>query len=101
MALVGFTLALSCGRERLAGAGACPKRSVIRPSCEASCVGPASDAGEEMALGVSLDVVGSDINDAPFINVARCNVPSGDQVAQPLSGVRVDLVVICRHHPLR
>jgi len=60
-------------------------------------VGPHADAGEEVALGVSSKVVRSDIGDASLVNVAGGDVPRGNQVAQPLGCVGVDLVVIGGH----
>jgi len=50
-----------------------------------------------MTLGESAKVVWSNILYAPFINFAGGNVTGGYQVAQPLRGVWVDLVVISRH----
>jgi hypothetical protein len=50
-----------------------------------------------MALGESAKVVWSNILYAPFINFAGGNVTGGYQVAQPLRGVWVDLVVVGSH----
>ncbi|WP_229769917.1 hypothetical protein [Burkholderia pseudomallei] len=50
-----------------------------------------------MALVVASQVIRSDILNAPFVDVARSDVPGGDQVAQPLRGVWVDLVVVRGH----
>ncbi|MFM0435943.1 hypothetical protein PQQ84_05740 [Paraburkholderia strydomiana] len=51
-----------------------------------------------MALAESAKVVWSNIFNAPFINFAGGNVTGGYQVAQPLRGVWVDLVVIRSAH---
>jgi hypothetical protein len=51
-----------------------------------------------MALGESAKVVWSNIFNAPFINFAGGNVTGGYQVAQPLRGVWVDLVVVRTGH---
>ncbi|MGV1823306.1 hypothetical protein [Agrobacterium vitis] len=48
-------------------------------------------------MDITLEVVGMDIHDAPFINVTRRDMASSDQVAQPLGRIRVDLVVVGRH----
>jgi hypothetical protein len=48
--------------EGLAGAGTRPDFPVVWPSGEAQGVGPDPDAGEEMALGVAVKVVGSNID---------------------------------------
>lgn len=56
MALVLLREAFSCGAEWLAGARAGPNRSVCGPSGELESKAPASDASEEMALSISLQV---------------------------------------------
>lgn len=50
-----------------------------------------------MDLGVSLEVVGSDINNTPLINIARRYVPGSDQVSKPRGSERVYLVVVSWH----
>lgn len=59
---------------------------------------PPADAGEEMALVIAFEVVGVDIHDAPFVNVAWRDMAGGDKVAQPLRGVRIELVVVGGHN---
>src|SRR5690606_12082955 len=76
---------------------ASPHGSITRPSGKVKGVGPSCDAGKEMTLHVSAQVVGSDILDAPFVYVAWRDAAGGDQVADPLRGVRVDLVVVVAH----
>jgi hypothetical protein len=85
--------ALAGGAERLAGTRACPNRSVIAPSGKPESEGPSSDPCEEMTLRVSGEIVGPDIDDGSFVNVAWRDVPGRDEVAEPLSGERIDLVV--------
>lgn len=50
-----------------------------------------------MALGEASEVNGSNIFNAPFIHFARRNVAGLDQVAQPLGGEGVYLVVVGSH----
>lgn len=50
-----------------------------------------------MHLRVSPQVLSSHILDAPLVHVARGDMPRGDQVAQPLGGVGVELVVVRAH----
>jgi hypothetical protein len=50
-----------------------------------------------MTLRVSAELVGSDILDAPFVDVARRDVPGADEVSQPLRRERIDLVVVGAH----
>jgi hypothetical protein len=45
-------------RERLTGTTPGPDGSLVRPSGEAQGVAPSADAGEEMALGKSSNIVG-------------------------------------------
>ena len=49
-------------REGLTGTGAGPDRSVVGPSSESKSVGPAPDAGKEMALGEATEVSGANID---------------------------------------
>jgi len=80
--------------EWLAGARACPNRSVIGPSGEPQGVTPPADAGEEVALRVAAQVVGLDIDDGSLVDITGRDVSGADEVAQPLSGIGVDLVVV-------
>jgi hypothetical protein len=59
--LVGKSGSLSGGAEGLAGAGAGPDGSVVGPSCKTEGVGPDADTGEEVALGVTLEVARSHV----------------------------------------
>jgi hypothetical protein len=95
--LVRRTFLLSGDRERLARGAGAPEGSVVGPAGETGGVGPSAKAGEEVALGVALEVVRSDIRDTPFVDVAGRYVPCGDQVPQPRSRVGVDFVVVGRH----
>ncbi|MCK9506076.1 MAG: hypothetical protein M0Q95_18085 [Porticoccaceae bacterium] len=60
---------------------------------------PSSDSGEEVALGISSKVIWLNILDTPFVNVAGRNMSASYQVSQPLSGERVNLVVVGGHAP--
>ena len=97
MPLVTKPSAFACCAERLAGARACPNWAIVSPPSAAQGVAPDPDAGEEMALGVGSQVVGSDIGQASFIYVAGRDMPCSDQVSQPLSGIRIKFVVISGH----
>lgn len=68
----------ACLGERLARTGTGPNRSIIWPAGAAKSVGPHPDAGEEMALGIRLEIVWSNIADVPLVNVARRDVPGGN-----------------------
>jgi len=54
--------AFACRAETGAGAASGPERPVVGPSCAAGGVGPDTDAGEEMALGIASQVFGSNID---------------------------------------
>jgi hypothetical protein len=56
------TFAFSRHAPRLAGAASGPDFPVVGPSGELEGVGPAPDAGEEVALGEASEVVGSNID---------------------------------------
>lgn len=89
--------ALACLAERLARTGTGPNRSVIWPACGTQCVGPNTNACEEVALGVWLEVIGVDIFNAPFVNITRGDVARSDEIAQPLGRKLVNLVVVGSH----
>jgi hypothetical protein len=60
-------------------------------------MGPNPNPGKEVALGVLLEVIGWDIFYAPFVYVDGGYVSGLDQIAQPLRGVFIDLVVVGGH----
>lgn len=82
----------------LAGDAAGPRRALVRPSGDPERSGPSADAGEEMALPVSSEVVGVNKSNVPFIDIARRYVPRRDEIAEPLRGVGVDFVVVRTGH---
>jgi hypothetical protein len=97
VSFVGMALPLSRARKRLTGTGAGPHGSVVGPICEPEGVGPACNAGEEMALDVAAQIVGSDIDDGTLVNVAWRDESCSDEVAEPLRGEGVNLVVVRSH----
>lgn len=94
MALVGCAESATRDAEGLARAGAGPDRSVVWPGGEAEGVGPDSDPREEVTLGEPPEVGWSDVIYAPLVDFAGSDVAGGDQVAQPLGGEGIDLVVV-------
>ena len=101
MAGICKSFALSCRAKRLAWATSSPDFPVVTPSGRPEGMGPDANACEEMALGESTQVAGVDIFDAPFVHDARRDVPSVDEIAQPLSRERVYLVVVSGGHGSR
>lgn len=97
MTLVRKSCSLARGAERLAGTRARPDFAVVGPAGETGGVAPDSDPGEEMALSIPGKVVCSDINDAPFVHVARRDQVGRDEIAEPRGGVGVVLVVVGGH----
>jgi hypothetical protein len=100
MSLIGMALPLSSARKRLTGTGARPHWAFIRPASDPRGEAPPTDAREEVALRISGEVSGLDIQDAPFVHIARGDVPLRDQVVQPRHRVRVKLVVVGGHAAL-
>jgi hypothetical protein len=88
-------------REGLTGAASGPDFAVIRPSGESEREAPSPDAGEEMALSESSNIVGCDIGNGSFIDFAIGYQSCLDQFAQPGCGKRIVFVVVRRHLPLR
>jgi hypothetical protein len=62
MPLVVERFTFACRAEWLAGAGASPDFAVVFPSGESQGIGPDPDAGEEVALSVSREIVGPNID---------------------------------------
>lgn len=83
--------------EGLAGAAAGPNRSIIGPSGQSKSEAPSGDAGEEMTLAVSSEVIGAHFLDAAVIDMARGDQAGGNEVAQPLGGKRIVFVVVGSH----
>ena len=93
MPLIVKPSAFTCRGERLARAATSPHGSTSRESGKGQGVGPPCDAGKEMTLGVGSELIRGDVLDAAFVNDAGGDVAGCDQVAEPLRGVGVDLVV--------
>ena len=62
---------------------------------------PDPDPGEEVALAVAAELVGPDFDNGAFIYIPRSNVACRDEVPKPLSGIRVDFIVITALHRMR
>jgi hypothetical protein len=90
--------AFACRAERLARTGTSPNGSVVAPSGRSQGMAPNANTGKKVALGETAQVAWVDIFNTPFVNIAGRDVPGINQVAQPLGGSRVNLVVISRHH---
>lgn len=93
--------AFSGSAEWLAGAGSRPKRLIVSDACETQREGPATDAGEEMALGVSGEVAWLNVLDVSFVNEAWRDESSADEFSEPSGSEAVVLVVVRTHIPLR
>ncbi len=68
--------------------------AAIGPANEAQRAGPTAKSGKEMALDVAGKVGRPNISDRSFVNVAGRDVAGFDEVAEPLGGIGVNLVVI-------
>jgi hypothetical protein len=51
-----------------------------------------------VGLGVTAEVVGTDIDDAALVNVSAGDVSGADEVAEPLRCIRINLVVVGEWH---
>lgn len=93
-----FDATLLTGRaERLAGATACPKRSVGWISGELHGERPSADSGEEVAVPELSQIVGGDVGDTPGVDDARPEKLSADEVSEPLRCVFIVLVEVVHH----
>ena len=75
---------------------------MIRPNpTESKGSGPAAEAGEEVTLVESIEVVGDNVGNGSVIDDAIGYQPLGNQIAQPAHAVRIDLVIVrCHFHAI-
>ncbi len=95
MPFISAGRSLSRGAEGLTGTTSCPNRSV--PPGEPEGEGPSADACEEVRLLVSSKVIGAYLANVALVNVAGWQMPRVNQVAKPLGGVGIELVVVGYH----
>ena len=95
--LISKPIASACRAEWLTRTRSGPYGSVTGPPSKIESKRPAANSREEMALVVASEIGGPDISDIPLVNVARGQTPGSDQIAQPLSRERVDLVIVDGH----
>lgn len=91
--LVNKPIASACRGERLARATPGPDGAVIGPSSKSESERPSADPGEEMALGVTMQFIGSDVPYVAPIDHASRDLTLSDEFFQPVSRLVVDLVV--------
>lgn len=84
--------------ERLTGTGSGPNRSGVRPASKSSCKGPDAGACEKVDLRVAFEIIGLDILDGAIVDIAGCDQPVGDQAAQHIRRIAVELVVVGSSH---
>jgi hypothetical protein len=94
VALIVAATLLARRAEWLAGARACPNRSVLWPSGEPQGKRPSADAGEKVAMPVAAQIVGAHVGNGSLVNVAGGQVSGRNEVAQPLGRELVPFVVI-------
>lgn len=94
MSVVGRAAALAGGAKRLAGAGAGPNWSVIRPASELKGERPTADPGKEVALVVPFKIFGLDVSDRAAVDVAGREQARLHQIAKPIGAEPVPLAVI-------
>jgi len=94
--LVSKPAAFACRAERLAWARAGP--ALTLETGEFERIGPHADAGEEVTSSIADKVIRFHILYAAFVDIARGDNPTRDQVSQPLRGVRIELVVVIHLH---
>jgi hypothetical protein len=77
----------------LAWARTSPDLDVVWDAGKAEGVGPSTDPGEEVALGVPPDVGRVDVFDAALIHVSGREMAFLDQFPEPCGCKRIDLIV--------
>lgn len=86
--------ALACLGDRLARAAAAPDGSIVGPSGLPESEGPEPDAGEEVGLGESPEIVGADVFDRAGVDGAGGKVSGDDEPVEPSCCLRVEFVVV-------
>jgi hypothetical protein len=90
-----FRASFLSGRgEGLAGEACRPDRFVVGPAGEAEGERPSRQTCEKMMLREPLEVFRSDFREAPRVDFAIRYLSCRDQILDPLSGVRVEFVVV-------
>jgi hypothetical protein len=87
-------------RERLTGTASSPDGSVVRPASKSKGVAPPANAGEEVALDESSNIVGCDSLDVSFVHFAISDQVLLDEFPQPRRCKLIVLVVVSRHSVL-
>jgi hypothetical protein len=83
--------------KRLAWAGTSPDFPAVRPTGATERIGPDADTGKEVALVVLFEICGFNFDDAALIYVSFGDVPSNDQIPQPLRCIRLDFIIVGGH----
>jgi hypothetical protein len=97
-----FTASLPAGgAERLARTTSRPNGKLVWNACESERVAPDADSGEEVALPPPGEVFRFEVDDASFFDESIRDVSLLGKVAEPASGVGLDLVVDGDAHDLR
>lgn len=94
MPLVSKPAAAACRAERLTGAGSGPDRPIAWPDCPPERESPAADPGEKVALPVLIEVGGEHVPDIPLVDISGGNKAICHEIAEPLRGMGVHLVVV-------
>jgi hypothetical protein len=87
------TGAFAGDRERLTRAGAGPEGPIGGKPGNPGCERPSANPGEEVTLGVAVEVMRLKILDAAFVDHARRQLAQPDHFPQPRRGLRIELVV--------
>jgi hypothetical protein len=94
---IGGSFTLSGGGEWLTGTRAGPESLGAGVPCELECVGPTSDTGKKMALVEFQKIQWQNVLDTSLVNNSVFDMPSGNEISQPLGGKRIYFVVVSRH----
>jgi hypothetical protein len=96
--VVRGAFALAGRAERLARAASGPDCGVVRHAGKTQGKAPPADAGKEVALSITAQIVWAHVGDRALVDVAVGNVPRCDEVAEPLRCTGIDLVVVGMPH---
>ena len=97
VAVVVEAFAFAGRAKRLAWTTSCPNRSFIGPSCKSEGMGPSTDAREKVALREGFEVIGPHVKNTALVNFSAGDKIGGNEVAEPLCGIGVNLVVVGGH----
>jgi len=105
VSVIVVTLSFSRAAKRLTRTASSPDTFHVFQAGPPQRQRPATYAAKEVRLPVAAQIIGLDVRYRPAIHVARGNLASGNQFAQPRARLRIVVIVVvheeCEHSNIR